>query len=315
MQKKKRIQNKVAESRYALPITATLISLIWVAVGLLEDNIWIQFGILALSTFFMLEFNNRNALMRTYSRMISCSFVVLTTMATLPLPSIRAGIVALCLIAFYLIIWNTYQDKKGAGNTFFAFAFIGIATTQWIQVAYYLPFLWIVMLTFILSLSFSTFFASLVGILIPYWFLSVYYIFISDFDSLISHFLSIANFQPLFDYSQVDMMQIVNFTFISLIGIIGTIHFLRNSYADKIRTRMIYESIILLNIVTMAFIVLQPQHYRELIGIQIVNTAPLIAHFITFTRTRITNAAFVMMLITAGCIMLLNIWISSSVFL
>lgn len=315
MQKKKRIQNKIAESRYSLPITATLISLIWVAVGLLENNIWIQFGILAISTFFMLEFNNRNALMRTYSRMISCSFVVLTTMAVLPHPSVKAGIVTLCLIAFYLIIWYTYQDKKGAGNTFFAFAFIGIATTQWIQVAYYLPLFWTVMLTFVLSLSFSTFFASLLGILIPYWFLSAYYIFIADFDSLLNHFLSIASFQPLFDYSQVSMIQIINFVFINLIGIIGTVHFLRNSYADKIRTRMIYESLILLNIATMAFTILQPQHYHELIGIQIINTAPLIAHFITFTRTRITNAAFVMMLVTTGCIMLLNIWMSSSVFL
>ena len=101
MLRKKRFQNKVAASRYALPITATLATLVWVAVGLLVSNIWVQFAFTILSTFLMVELNNRNALMRTYSRMVSCSFLVLITIASLPHPSLRANIVTLCFIAFY----------------------------------------------------------------------------------------------------------------------------------------------------------------------------------------------------------------------
>ncbi len=77
MLRKKTFQNKVAASRYALPITATLATLVWVAVGLLVSNIWVQFAFTIISTLLMVELNNRNSLMRTYSRMVSCSFLAL----------------------------------------------------------------------------------------------------------------------------------------------------------------------------------------------------------------------------------------------
>ena len=50
MLRKKTFQNKVAASRYALPVTATLAALVWVAVGFLVANIWVQFAFTILST-------------------------------------------------------------------------------------------------------------------------------------------------------------------------------------------------------------------------------------------------------------------------
>lgn len=61
MLRKKTFQNKVAASRYSLPITATLATLVWVAVGLLVSNIWVEFAFTAMSTLLMVELNNRNA--------------------------------------------------------------------------------------------------------------------------------------------------------------------------------------------------------------------------------------------------------------
>ena len=76
MLRKKTFQNKVAPSRYALPFTATLATLVWVAVGFIEGNIWLNFAFTIISTLLMVELNNHNSLMRTYSRMVSCSFLV-----------------------------------------------------------------------------------------------------------------------------------------------------------------------------------------------------------------------------------------------
>mgnify|MGYP000358631008 CR=1 FL=1 len=89
----------------------------------------------------MVELNNHNSLMRTYSRMVSCSFLVFITMTSLPTPSFKASIVTMCSIAFYLIIWNSYQDKRAAGWTFYAFFCVGLASMVFIQVGYFLPFL------------------------------------------------------------------------------------------------------------------------------------------------------------------------------
>ncbi len=309
MLRKKTFQNKVAASRYSLPITATLAALVWVAMGLLTPSIWVQFAFTAISTFLMVELNNRNALMRTYSRMVSCSFLVLVTMTSLPHPSLKASIVTMCFIAFYLIIWNSYQDHLSPGWTFYAFFCIGLASTVFIQVIYFLPIFWILMIFFTNSFSFRNFFASLLGIIIPYWFSVGYYFYQNDIESLVRHFASFIDYQDLFDYSQITDHQLVNIGFITLLGIIGSIHFLHTSYADKIRTRKIYESLILMTFVNLVFVILQPRHIRELGGCMIVSVSPLIAHFITFTKGKLPNISFIVMLLLIVLILLFNIFV------
>jgi len=257
----------------------------------------------------MVELNNRNALMRTYSRMVSCSFLVLITMASLPHPSLKASIVTMCFIAFYLIIWNSYQDHQSAGWTFYAFFCIGLASTVFIQVIYFMPILWLMMIFFTNSFSFRNFIASLIGIVTPYWFTVGYYLYQHDFDGFVQHFVSFIDYQDLFDYSQVTDHQVVNLAFITLLGIIGSIHFLHTSYADKIRTRMIYESLIMMTFVTLAFAILQPQHILELGGVMIVSASPLIAHFITFTKGKATNIFFITTLALVVFILLFNIFV------
>ena len=54
---------------------------------------------------------------------------------------------------------------------------------------------------------------------------------------------------------------------------------------------------------------------KELGGILIVNTAPLIAHFITFTRGKFTNISFILLLIMLVLIMAYNILVPESILL
>ena len=315
MLRKKTFQNKVAASRYALPVTATLAALVWVAVGFLVANIWVQFAFTILSTLLMVELNNHNSLMRTYSRMVSCSFLVFITMTSLPTPSFKASIVTMCFIAFYLIIWNSYQDRRAAGWTFYAFFCVGLASLVFIQVGYFLPFLWLMMMVFTNSFSIRNFFASIIGLIMPYWFSAGYFAYTNNIDGLISHFAEFINYHDLFDYSQVTDHEVVNLLFLIILSTLGSTHFLHTSYADKIRTRMIYNSFILINYVSLAFIILQPQHIKELSSIMIVNTAPLTAHFITYTKGKVANIVFISALIIMVLILLYNIFIPETIFL
>ncbi len=309
MLRKRTFQNKVAASRYSLPVTATLAALAWVAVGLLLSNIWVPFAFTIISTFLMVELNNRNSLMRTYSRMVSCSFLVLVTMAGLPSMELKSSIVTMCFIAFYLIVWNTYQDKQSAGLTFYAFCCIGLASLVFVQIGYVLPVLWVLMAVFTLSLSVRTFFASLLGLIAPYWFSAGYYFYTDNLPALIKHFTDFIDFRTLFDYSAVTDHQLINLGFITLLTVISSIHFIRTSYADKIRTRMIYESLIMMSAACILFIVLQPQHIHEVGGILVVSASPLIAHFITFTKGKVSNITFITMLVLAVLILAFNIFV------
>ena len=77
----KRLQNRIAESRMTLTFTAIYAVLVFLASGLVGKNLWFQFACLAVSTYLMVEFNNVNALLRVYSRMVSCAFLMLACTA------------------------------------------------------------------------------------------------------------------------------------------------------------------------------------------------------------------------------------------
>ena len=326
----KRFQNKIAESRWSLTITALLCMLVWLAVCIsqiqygtklpltewgwqqwLSHPILITLPCVALSTYLMVELNNANALIRIYSRMVSCTFLVLMTMATFQYTSVRAAIVTLCAIGFYTAAFHAYQDNQATGWIFYAFLCLSIASIAFIQVLFFLPLLWILMSTKLLSVSLKTLCASLLAVVLPYWFLIPYYVLTDNTQGFIQHFTSIADFAPLADISTLSLEQLVTGGFIILLFLIGGVHFLHTRQNDRIRTQMFYEIFVIVNSLALVFLVLQPVHFESLLGIIIVNTAPLIAHFIALTHTKWTNLLTIILLLLTVSITALNLWMPS----
>lgn len=66
----KRLQNKIAGSRFALPVTAVYSIMIWLAGGLIANQLYLHFLLFGLSAYLMVELNNSNSLIRIYSRMV-----------------------------------------------------------------------------------------------------------------------------------------------------------------------------------------------------------------------------------------------------
>lgn len=304
----KRTQNRIAESRWALPICAAYTLLICLISGLFSEGIWAQLALTAIATLLMVELNNRNSLIRIYSRMVSCSFLVMTMMTPHKIESINGCIVSMCFVAFYLALCNAYQDKKATGYVLWAFAAIGVASIVWIQILLFIPVLWVLTATNILAMSLRTFVTSILGVIMPYWFLSAYYIYIGDIMPIVDHIATIANFEPLFIYKNCSINDFLPLCFIILLAITGSIHFLRTSYKDKIRTRMIYEMFITMSVATIVLILLQPQHANIATHLLIISTAPLIGHFLALTSTKITNIASLAIMATALVITALNLW-------
>ena len=270
----KRFQNKVAESRYALPLMAMYALGIWLLGGLVEGQWYPQFAMLMLSTYLMVELNNTNALLHMYSRMVSCTFLALTSMAVFLFPSVKVAICMLSVIMFCTLIFHTYQDKESPGLTYFAFLCLGIASCVFIQIVFFVPFIWLMMAFY--SMAFS--------------------------------------FQPIFDYSYLTINQQITFVFVLLMALISIIHYLWKNRLDRIRTRMIYHFFIMFDLLIILFIILQPQHFSVLFGLMIVCTSPLIAHFIAHTQSRLSNITFYGLLLITLLLTALNLWTYSSTF-
>lgn len=307
----KRFQNKIAESRWSLLNTSVVAGLIWAYMIWQDRNALYGLACLAVSTLMMVQLNNANSLIRIYSRMVSCSFIMMMTMLVFQYTSWKAGITTLCWILFMDLSFQCYQNKYRPGLIYFAFLCIGIASVFWIQILFFMPILWFIVTRNILAMSFKPFVASLLGIITPYWFLISYYVAMNDLGTFVAHFQELAVFLPLFDYTSLSLNQTATGVLIIICGFIGTIHFLNKSSQDSIRTRLFYELFITVECAAMAFIILQPQHYEYLIGILIATISPLIGHFIALTNTKLTNITTIVLLFLILSITALNIFLPS----
>lgn len=311
----KRFQNKIAGSRYSFPVVSAVCGILWILAGLRDNTVWQAFGCIILATYLMVELNNSNALIRIYSRMVSCSFLVFTTMSASAYQSLPTAVAVLCLVGYYLAVFRCYQDNRATGWAFYAYLCIGLASIMYVQILFFLPVLWIIMASNLLAMSIKTFSASVLGILTPYWFMLAYYAATDDIGSLAAHFLALAEFGQIGGYTSLDGHKTATIAFILIAAAIGITHFLRTSSNDKIRTRMLYEIFITVDITAVIFLALQPQHYDMLLGIITVNTSPLIAHYISLTHTRLTNIVTISLIVLAITITVYNSWMPLSRFL
>ncbi len=289
---KKRLQNKISESRWSLPILVLPTVAVWVLSCLSDFSVLPSLLCVLFSTYLMLELNNANALLRIYSRVVSCSFLLFATQFLPQLSQLTPAIVVLCMIGFLTCIFRVYQDPKGTGWIFYAFLCIGLSSILWPHILYFLPILWMVLSIDILALSPKTFTASLLGILFPNLLYSGCLIGTDHLDFLIAHYVGLQHFSPILNFNQLSGPQIVNALWIILCALIGTVHYIRQKRKDSIRTRLLYRSLMTLTWSAVAFLCLQPHHYNELMGIIIVATSPLIGHFLALTYTKWTNLAF-----------------------
>lgn len=311
----KRLQNIVAESRLMLPFAALVTIGACYMYGLVADMLWMQMICLILSTYLLFELNRTNELLRVRSQMVSSMFLLLFSATVFLFPDLRSEILELCAIAFYIMLFHCYQQRKSSGWVFYGFFCLGLASMVFVQVLYYVPLLWILMLHNLRALNLKTFFASLLGIVTPYWFVAVYYLYMGEYHFFIDHFSELGAFRPLWDYADVTEQQYVSFGWTVFLALIGIIHYLNQGYHDKTRTRMLYGVLMVVDVLTVAFLVLQPQHYAQLMPLILVNTAPLAAHYMTLTHSWLTNLSFFLIIIITLVVTAYHIWMPSSNFL
>ena len=308
---RKLIQNKVAGSRMTLPVIIVYTIGLWLLGGLVTRQLWLQFGCFAIAGYLMMVLNNQNALIRIYSRMVACAFLVLSCAACFLMPDIRGNIMQMFVVAAYLFLFQTYQDREAVGFTYYGFLMLGLASLACPHILYFTPMFWLLMGTNLLSLSWRTWFASLFGLLTPYWFASAWLVYQADFSPLISHFSPLIDFQFPIRHANLSTSILSVWGLLAICSTIGIVHYVRKSTYDSIRVRLLYSFFIWMDLFTIALMAFQPQHYDMLLRMMILNTSPLIAHFLTLTSTKITNVAFYVL---TGLILIItayNVWNTS----
>ena len=304
----KYLQNRISESRLTLPAVAVWSAAVWVAGGLVAGSLWPQFALFALCTYLMIELNNSNALIRIYSRMVSCVFIVLSSAACFTFNTPAGWAAELLLIASVAAIFRTYRNRLAMGWVFCSFAAISLCSLFYIHAVFFAPVVWFLMAACLQSMGVRSFMASLFGLAAPYWFASVFLIYNGSWAAEADRISAIAHFGQPLDFSGIDLHQAITIAFVEVVALTGIIHYHRKRMGDKIRTRMLYNCFTAIWAAATALFLLQPVHYDLCLRIMIITASPLAAHFIALTHTRITNIAFCLLTAAAAALTAFNLW-------
>lgn len=309
MEHRKKIQHVCATSRYALPVTLIYsVLMLLPAIGINIANQVLAFLLITVATFPMVELNNRNALIRIYSRMVSCSFLVLMMMSRFLLGDYRNGIVAVGIIVAYLILFKAYQDKQSMGLMFYASVIIGFTSFAWIQVLVFMPVIWIFSIFNLQCMSVRSWIASILGVTLPYWLVIVGSYLNGTTTVVIARCLAQLHTAHGMVITGLDIHKLVSLTWIAILALTGTIHFLRHSYNDSIHVRMLFEIFIFTGMCTLVMILFSPEYFEPLLTVLIINVSPLISHYMTLTNTKITNISFYFIVAITIFITIFNTW-------
>lgn len=311
----KRFQNIFTESKFFLPLAIAVAGGAIYLYGLVEEGWWMQLTCLAVSTLLLLVLNSTHQLIRVVSQATPAMFLLLVAAAIFIFPDLMAEIMTLCFIAIFFMLFHCHQRDVSPGWVFYGFFCLGLAAMVFVQALYYVPLLWVLMATCLRAMTAKTFWASILGLLTPYWLAGPFIIYFWGTDVVTTHFMQLAQFLPLGDYSMLGEHEWLTVGWTALLTIIGIVHYANQGYQDKLRTRLLHEMVIIIDIATFVFLALQPQHYKMLLGVAIAYTSLLIAHYLTLTHTWLTNISFHIILIVTLAIIAYNTWMPSSNFL
>ena len=283
---------------------------VWIMAGMIGQQWWIQFACFVVSTFIMVELNNSNALIRIYSRMVSTAFIFMTCAACFLFHSTAGAIAGLSFVAGLYTFFKCYQDKLSTGWTFYTFLLISLGSLAIPQMLWLVPLLWLLMIITIYSMSWRTFSASMLGLVLPYltYVTGVLLFQEGDFTQMGEHMAQLVSFTYPVDYMSYGLPGILVFALVSLLTLTGIIHYLRTSFHDKIRIRQLFYTLMFIYGYASLLLVVQPQQADLLLRVMIISGSPLIGHFISLTSTKVTNIAFIGIIILTVLITGFNLW-------
>ena len=264
----KRLQNIIAENVLTLYVCTIYGLFTWIMAGVFVHHLWWQLILLAATNYLMIEMSKDIIFLRIRSWMVTSTFMMLTAGCGFNYGSMEAGIVGLCTAITLFMLFLTYQNPEDVNHTYYAYLSLGIASLFYVQALYFVPLIWLLTLYTIQSLGIRTWLSSLLGLITPYWFALPLFLYWQDFDTIKEHFSPLVYFPD----SEISLMpiQIILFIVVAALALIGAINFWRQSYEER-----------------------KPQHFDTLIRVVLICASPFIAHFFTFTSTKVTYYLFI----------------------
>lgn len=320
-------QKSIASSQATLPVVSVVVFVLWFLLppvqppgpfSASDDGLWkylplfLQEGYwtlcigafcAALAVYLMAELNNANMLLRVSSRMLSSMLAILLFLVVICHRFQPGHIIMLFSLISFFPLFNTYQQPNPL-LTFITYLLVSVASLVFPKLLWIVPFYWCIQ-GYFRAFSLRCSIASILAVTVPYWFYGGIAALTGSIADFLVHCKEVITFQ-VYDYTQIDVRNIILYLFILLLFVTGTIDFYLHRFMDKTRTRIIYNALIFYGILVVLWIGIQPQHFTILLPLLLPPTSIIFGHFFTLTHTRFSHIYCIVLMVVAVAIVVMQ---------
>lgn len=322
--KSKYFQDKLATGSIPLLVAILIASLYWLLTPASEspsgNGLWnliqqtcpgiylqnfIGYGLLILSTALYAGLTVHHAVIRVYSTAYLSLFLLISA-CMLPHTLLVSTVLSCCMLGLFFFLFHTYQRIEPVEIIFQGFLFYGISTLLYPPLLWFLPFL-LCLQGWFYHITLRTFFATLIGTGLPYWFLLAYAYCTGKMYLFYEPFLTAINFQPI-NYQSIGWLKGINLLILIGLSIWSCLNYAQSSYLDKIRTRTFIYFTATTEALHLLFLSLQPQHYNAFLCPIILCTSLLTGQYLAVNRNKRSFISFIVILVLLIILYILNLW-------
>lgn len=150
-------------------------------------------------------------------------------------------------------------------------------------------------------------FAGVLGLLTPYWLGSCYLLYKGNWLETAREFRQ--QLIPVIpDYNLLGWDQYLSLGILLAITLLCTAQSLTQTYQDKVQTRILLRTLMALEIIVIAFILLLPASFNGLFPMLLICASIFFGHFFALVFNRFTQISLWIIFILLGIMTLFNVW-------
>ena len=314
MNRKQRLHNKIGRSVATLPLCALLaVALWWLPQGHYSLDYAVGLVLTLLTAYVIAETNNSNMLIRTRSRMISSVWIFGAACIGLLHPFSPALLASFCLAVSYYLLFRSYQKPEPVVDAFHSLFMLSLGSIVVPKMIYLAPvFVWHLGV-FMQAITLRTFFAALVGALLPFWFWAGWQMWEGDLAPMVAWLRDVQSvpwvwLRP-FDETLAPTLPHIVFLALAVFSLWSAVSYLFHSFDDKIRTRMMLYVYVFQTLLLVLFgcLTATDDMLFCLLPLLLLSASPLLAHYFTLSNTWFSLIFFLLFVLTAAFIGILTL--------
>lgn len=258
------------------------------------------------------QIDDRFSLIRERSSAVGSFFLLAASLFTFVQCDVVAVFVTFLFAAAVYSLFAAYNHELPSKPVFTAFFYIGMASLLFPRALCFLPLFFFGMWQ-AKVLTPKNFHASLLGCLLPYWFLAAYSVLVGRWDLLLALYHNVfAGW--LQNYSTITVAQwAAQFTLL-FVSVPALFYLMRYYYLDKMQVRRQLTFLLFFELCAVAMALLLPCCFNIGLLLQLIGCSFLTIHYALFSKSRLVPFLFFFSLLLFILIYLFPLWKNLFVF-